>query len=167
MIRCRVANEKDVDSLIELMNNTFYSQYIYPNKTNQEIKIIILKLMKSRNYLVCVDYENKKKIIGYFIFDSINSYLKDSPVKLKKNYAYHLGIGVNSDYRKKGIGKRLTIYAFKKVKELGFKGMYADVGSNNDISINLQNKSGFKELIRYNSKYRPKGIKNVIFIIDF
>lgn len=162
----RKADIEDIDYIIKVMHNTTYAQYIYPGKSLSELKRIISESMKNRTYLVCVE---SKKIIGYFIIDSLNNHLPDTPrkIKLNRKYAYHAGVGIHSDFRGKGLAKKFTKYAFKIAKQKGFTGMYADVASNNDISIKLQEKCGFKELVRYNSKWRPKGIKNVVFGIKF
>jgi len=166
MFRYRLAKIDDVDSIIKVMQNTTYSQYIYPGKSFSQLKNIILDSMKTRKYLVCV---KSGKVIGYFIIDSLNNHLPDIPkkIKLNKKYAYHAGVGIHSDFRGKGLATDLTKYAFKIAKISNYAGMYADVGSNNDASIKLQEKCGFSELVRYASKWRPDGVKNVVFEIKF
>jgi ribosomal protein S18 acetylase RimI-like enzyme len=154
--------------MIKVMQNTKYAQYVYPGKSLKELKKLIIEAMNSRIYLVCADSDSQR-IAGYFILDSINTHLSDIPkkIKLNKRYAYHAGVGIHSDFRGKGLATKLTRYAFGIVKKKDFLGMYADVGSNNDASIKLQEKCGFREIIRYVSTFRPKGIHNVVFEIRF
>ena len=168
MFRYRRANLKDVNPIIKVMQNTKYAQYVYPGKSLSELKKIISEAMDSREYLVCVD-SISESIVGYFILDSITTHLGDVPkrIKLNKKYAYDAGVGVRSDFRNKGIATKLTKYAFRIAKEKGYLGVYADVGSNNDASILLQEKCGFREIVRYDSEFRPNGIQNVVFEIKF
>jgi len=172
MFKCRKATIKDIDSIIKVMQNTNYAAYIYPGKSLSELKKIISEAMKSRIYVVYTESDSKsklKQVVGYFIIDSIKTHLTDVPkkIKLNKTYAYHAGVGVHSNFRGKGIATKLTKYAFGVAKKKGFLGMYADVGSKNEVSIKLQEKCGFHEIVRYDSKTRPKGIQNVIFEIRF
>jgi ribosomal protein S18 acetylase RimI-like enzyme len=168
VFKYRRANIRDVDSIIKVMRNTTYAQYVYPGKSLSELKNIISKTMSDRIFLVCFD-GTRKIIVGYFIIDSFNNHLSDIPkkVRLNRKYAYHAGVGIHSDYRGKGLATKLTQYAFKIANSKGYLGMYADVGSNNDASIRLQEKCGFREIARYVSKWRPKGVKNVVFEIKF
>ena len=166
MLKYKFAKISDIDDLIKLMDNTKYISYLYPEKSVDEIKKLIIKSMSYKKYILLFD---SNKLIGYFIISPINNNLKDVPkkIKLNKNYAYHSGIGIHSNYRNKGLATKLTRYAFRKAKSLGYLGMYADVGSDNKSSINLQKKVGFEELVRYTSLSRKKGIKNIVFQIKF
>jgi len=172
MFKCRRATIKDIDSIIKVMQNTTYAQYVYPGKSLIELRGIISDFISNptnnRIFLVCEEYDSNK-ITGYFIFDSLKNHLSDVPkkIRLNKKYAYHAGVGVHSAFRGKGLATKLTRYAFKVAKDKGYQGMYADVGSDNDISIKLQENCGFHEIIRYDSTFRLKGIKNVIFEIKF
>jgi ribosomal protein S18 acetylase RimI-like enzyme len=166
MFKFRLAKIEDIDSMIKVMRNTTYIKYIYPGKPVSEIKRLIKDLMKVRKYVVCIDEDNNR-IVGYFILDSMRHHLTDAPIQLDSNYAYHAGVGVHSSYRSRGIATELTEYAFRLAKKSRYKGMYADVGSNNEASIKLQEKCGFKELVRYASTTRPEGVLNVVFGIRF
>jgi ribosomal protein S18 acetylase RimI-like enzyme len=170
MIHFSEARKEDIPGMIEVMKNTGYVNFAYKNQSDKDIEKDILS-SKERTYLIC--YEKKlatpKKIIGYFIFVSVENHLNDA----KKNffidheYAYHLGIGIHSDYRGRRLGMKLTEFALKTAEKKGFRGMYADVASNNHASLKLQEKTGFQKIAEYRSKKRPAGVNNVLFVRHF
>ncbi len=169
MIRCAEAKQEDIPGIIEVMKNTGYASFAFKGKTDAQIPEVI---SKSKNtYLICFETKlsHPQKIIGYFIFSSVQNHLKDANehAKINKEYAYHLGIGIHSNYRGKKLGSRLTRYALKKAKKLGYKGMYADVGSDNLASLRLQESIGFERIAEYPSEKRNRGIKNILFVKHF
>ena len=135
MFEFRHAKSSDVAGIVRLMQNTKYAQYIYPGKTFSELKNLVLDSMKIKKYLVCIDSnKNIHTLVGYFIILPMTWKLSHLPKGLEtsKNFAYHAGVGIHSKYRGKGLATKLTKYAFKIAKRLGYKGMYADVGSDNE-----------------------------------
>ena len=164
LFKIRKAKKGDAIEIAKVMLNTRYAQTFFPEKSDKELEKIIFDSMRNKIYLVCLEQESQR-VVGYFIIEKLDNNLSDIPKKiiLKNNYLYHGGVGVHEDFRRKGLAEKLTMHAFKVTKKKEFLGMYADVGSNNEGSIKLQEKCGFIEIIRYYSSFRPKGVKNVVF----
>lgn len=166
MFYCRIAKKEDVGLVVNIMHDTGYTQF-YPNKSDSEIK---KDLLKSKDVLiVCVEKKlfNPEHIVGYFIFGSVKKHLVPERkfLDIDDTYAYHCGVGVIKTFKRRGLGKKLTKFAFKLAKK-SFNGMYASVGSNNLASLNLQEKIGFVKIAEYKCSYR-KGCNNVLFVKIF
>jgi len=170
MIHFEEAERKDIPGIIEVMKDTGYVGFVYKNKSDAEIEKDIIAA-KEKTFLICYEKISlgKKKIIGYFIFAPVENHLKDARKHafIDERYAYHLGVGIHSDYRGQKLGKKLTEYALQTAERKGFKGMYADVASNNTVSLKLQEAMGFKKIAEYSSRKRPAGINNVLFVKHF
>ena len=167
MMHFAEAKKEDIPGIIEVMKDSGYANFVYHGRTDDYIKNDILA--SDYTYLICFEKLSKpRNIVGYFIFSKVDDHLDEARghITVDKRYAYHLGIGVHSDYRKLGLGKKLTLYALKKARQQGFRGMYADVGSNNKGSLRLQEAVGFKRIAQYPSKKRKMGI-NIVFEIQF
>jgi len=158
------ASKKDIPGIVQVMNNTYYTSFAYKNKSEEEIITEIASHFDKKNYLICYELTgfNTKKIIGYSIFAPASNYLKNAPLKINKNYAYSLGIGISEDYRNQGLGLKLKEYTEKIIKEENFEGVYTDVSSKNIKSIKLQKKLGFNRLIEYIPSNNSE-IKKIIF----
>jgi len=159
MFDFKKATKNDFSEIIGVMKNASYLDFAYKNKTVEEVAEIISN--SEDTYLICFEKESKnsKHIVGYFIFGSVKNNLLEA-------YAYHLGIGVHSDYREKGIGQRLTQYAFTQAKKK-FSGMYADVSSDNIPSLKLQLSAGFEKIAEYKTEKRSNKTKNILFLKHF
>ena len=159
VLRLRIAKKKDVGGIVNVMGKVGYIKFRFGEIDLERVQAVIQSEFSSRSFLVCI---KGKEIIGYAIFGPAEAFL-DCPFKIeKKKFAYHLGIGIDPDYQGKGIGLLLTEFVEKVVKIEGYKGIYADVASNNRGSLRLQEKSGFVEIKRYGGK-RGIGIDNVLF----
>ena len=106
-------------------------------------------------------------IIGYSIFGLAEKFLQ-CPIKVKKHgFLFSLGIGIDPDYQRMGIGKELVNYCKSIAIKKGFRGAYGDVASNNKISLQFQKSIGFKKIAVYSDPKRPKGVKNILFFKEF
>ncbi len=168
MFDFKKATKNDFSEIIGVMKNASYLDFAYKNKTVEEVAEIISN--SEDTYLICFEKESKnsKHIVGYFIFGSVKNNLLEAREKfeIREDYAYHLGIGVHSDYREKGIGQRLTQYAFTQAKKK-FSGMYADVSSDNIPSLKLQLSAGFEKIAEYKTEKRSNKTKNILFLKHF
>ena len=163
-LKLRIAKESDIPAIVNVMNKVGYTKFRFKKMPLNKVQATIQSEFSSRSFLICVD---KKEIIGYAIFGPAEAFL-DCPFEIeKKNFAYHLGIGVDPDYQGKGVGLFLSEGMEKVVQKEGFKGIYSDVGSNNTISLKLQKKMGFVEIKRYRDSKRTKGTRNVLFKKEF
>lgn len=163
MISFSKAKKKDFLDMIKVMRNTGYVDYSFPEKSDKEVET---ELLKSNNkFFICSD---KNKIIGYFVVSKLKHYLDEAKelINLNEEFAYHFGIGIHSDYRRQSLALKLTEFVLENITQ-NFKGIYADVASNNFASLKLHEKLGFEKLIEYNSKKRAKGTKNVLFCKSF
>lgn len=169
MIDFAEAKKSDIPGMVEVMRNTGYADFAYKGKTDSEIE---KDISKSKNtYLICYEKKpsQKRKIVGYFVFSSVDNHLAEAQehIPINNQYAFHLGIGIHSDYRGKKLAKKLTEYALSKAKKEGFKGMYADVASDNTPSLKLQESTGFEKILEHDSKERKHGVKDVVFVKHF
>jgi L-amino acid N-acyltransferase YncA len=158
-MKLRLATNKDVLGIVNVMQKVGYVRFRFKDLSLDKVQAIIQSELPSRNFLICVD---EKKVIGYAIFGSAKAFLK-CPIKIEKKFAYSLGIGVDPDHQRKGIGLLLKKFVEKMAKAEGYLGMYTDVSSKNDESLELQKKAGFTEVARYADKKREGSVKNVLF----
>jgi ribosomal protein S18 acetylase RimI-like enzyme len=168
MFHCSTLTREDLSGVIEVMNDTGFREMGFPRMNDEQIKRSILE--SDYTFLVC--YEKKffkpKHIVGYFLYGSIRGHLKD--VKghffIDENYAYHMGVGIHSMYRGRGLARKLLLFGLKHASHK-FSGMYADIASDNIVSLKLHESLGFKKLGEYISKKRAPGVKNVVFVLRF
>ena len=84
-------------------------------------------------------YELNQKIVGFLIVTNLEP--------TKKSWYVYL-VGIDKNYRRKGIGKKLFIHAFDFLKKkFGAKRLFLMVDIENKPAINLYRKLGFKKLI--------------------
>ena len=163
-LKLRIAKESDIPAIVNVMDKVGYIKFRFKNMSLNKVQATIQSEFSSRSFLICIE---KKEVIGYAIFGSAEAFL-NCPFKIeKKNFAYHLGIGVDPDYQGKGVGLLLTKFMLKVIRAEGLKGIYSDVGSNNIASLKLQKKMGFVEIKRYKDSKRTKGTYNVLFKKEF
>ena len=158
----RKATKKDIPGLLVLMERIGYLNFRFKGKSEDYIRKQITKEFSDRTFLIM---KIRDKVIGYSIIGKASKFFK-TPLKVKRGYAFSLGIGIDKDYQGKGYGKKLKMYTFRYIKRQGYKGMYTDVASNNYKSLKLQESTGFKKIAEYDDSKRKKGIKNVVFVKD-
>lgn len=158
------ASQADIDGILKVMQRVGYLDFRFPNQPKDKIKKQLISELKDRTILVCC---SRKKVIGYSIFGPAEKFLK-CPIKIsKKDHAFSLGIGIDPDYQRKSIGKKLVDYSKKIATKQGFKGAYGDIASNNRASLKIQKSAGFIKIAEYDDAKRPKGIKNILVFKKF
>jgi ribosomal protein S18 acetylase RimI-like enzyme len=165
MIKYSEAKEEDILGMIQVMRDTGYADLRYGKKSDLEIKKIILA--SGWTFLICYE-ENPKLIIGYFIYSSVKECFEEERefISFDNKYAAHRGIGILKKFRGKKYGRGLTEYGLEKIKE-SYPGIYADVASDNHISINFHKKLGFETLGEFESSFRKEGVKNIVIVKHF
>ncbi len=173
----RKANETDARALYYLMKDTGYIRFYNNGNEKEVVPQIINDFFASEKKSVVIVCEmdctkgkeciNNKRIIGYSMYGSYSMYRKLTFPKDSGNYAYSRGTGVHSDFRNKGLGKKLRIYADMSSKKMGYNGMYTDVATDNKASLRVQEECGFKIIETVDDPKRAEGIKSVIFKKEF
>ena len=176
-IRFARPNDHDAKQLLWVMDNTGLSKVWRTRHFSEEKILHILKQrISERRYIVYQRMENpfvlSRKIVGYVIFDAAKGRLSDLPEVFRKerhdDYAYCYGIGVHSDYRKRGIAGKLYLFALKEAKREGYLGLYADIDRGNSGSLNLHSKLDFHKVCTYKSKMRHmQSGYNVVYLKEF
>ncbi len=128
------AKKEDLNQIMKIYSESVVDEFKtqYPKKTKKEIfKYVggIKKIFKNFNkeikskkdYWIIAEFKNK--IIGFAFADIFN---RDG--WLRMNY-------LNKDFRKKGIGKKLTERRIDWFKKQKIKNIYAQVFVKNDSSI--------------------------------
>ena len=155
MITFHKATRDDASGLLEVMRDTNYVQFLkepYEESIRSFVDVDLVYVAK-----------DGEKIIAYAIFTYDLDRIKEAPITLEKDFIASGGVGVHSSYRKQGIAMKLKDHAHEQLNQVGIKGIYTDVGDNNEASLRLQEKLGFKLLVKYDSKHRPAGVKNCVF----
>ncbi|MBT4804597.1 GNAT family N-acetyltransferase [Candidatus Woesearchaeota archaeon] len=163
-LKLRIAKKSDIPGIVNVMDKVGYTKFRFKKMSLNKVQATLQIEFSNRTFLVCVDNKN---IIGYAIFGPAEAFLNPPFEIKKKNFAYHLGIGIDPDYQRKGIGLLLTEFMEKVIHAEKYKGIYSDVSSNNTISLKLQKKMGFVEIKRYSDSKRTKGTRNVLFKKEF
>lgn len=138
-----IRNEKkEEEKEVEIMvRNSFFDVY-----RSGALEHYLLHIMRSHeDFIPELNFvmEKDEEIIGQSV--CAKSYIKCDD-KLVKTIT--LGpICIKKEYQKKGYGKKLLDYVFKKAKELGFGAVLFEG------DIKFYGKSGCKEASRYNIKY--------------
>ena len=127
----RKAVEKDADSIVNINIKSWMETYngIFPNEFLEELKTkktesIEKCKIKINEYIVC---EIEDKVVGFLRFGKNRKGYND-------RYAEVYALYIDSQYKKRGIGRKLLLYSFKK-----FKGIYDNV-----LISTLQNNSATK-----------------------
>lgn len=173
MLHFRPAKSKDIPGLAILMA----ACGLYKGKKNDWIYDRLETLFSEKIFLVALKtYFFKTRVVGYYVIttlktnlDKAEQYMHAEDKPLNKDYAYSGGIGTDPEFRGQNIGTRMKLFAERYLRQKGFKGMYVDIFVNNESSIRIQEKTGFKELCRYfDAKHRPEHPHiNVVFMKKF
>lgn len=118
-----IASEKHFTDF-ETLHDTIFPGTYYSGKE-------IIELLDQENILLIAEEDNK--VIGY-IYAKINSEIDDVYIDF---------IGVDSNYREKGYGKKLLYSALKIFKENGVKTLLLWVDKKNEAAIKLYKSIGF------------------------
>jgi len=138
-----------VDALLEFINrltaeDTFLSFTGEPKTLIEEehwIKSAISNIRSGRSFAVWAIFDGK--IVGF------------ADVNRGGTRDFHvgkIGLMVDKDYRREGIGKFLLEFILKKSKQMNIKIAVLDIFGDNEVGLSLYKKLGFKEYARL-----PKG----------
>jgi ribosomal protein S18 acetylase RimI-like enzyme len=135
MVKVCKARPKDFDKIFNLINPIV-------NKPSEKVKSKIYKYLTKREKVLLVA-KDKKKLIGYTFVDFSDDDPKTKKlVKDSTEYTSIAWVGVDENYRKKGVGARLLRKAEKITKKWKRKGMVLDCRK---AVIPFYEKSGFKK----------------------
>lgn len=145
-ILIREYEEKDVNQLTEIWNEIVDSAMAFPEEEPLK-KEEASAFFREQTTTVCACEGDT--ILGFYILHP-NGYGRRSHIC---NTSY----GVKSNFRGKGVGKRLVLDSFTRCKEYGFKVLqYNGVVSINKAALNLYKSLGMVEAGRVENGYRLK-----------
>lgn len=144
-MKVRSCTENDVEYLYK-MNHKIYGDNSYPYFVLRQYFDCFGSLIKLA--------KEKDKFIGFAINGMNNN----------KKIGWILSVGVDKDYRKKGIGTRLLEESIEDFKKKGISKIKLTVSPNND-AIKLYKKNSFKEIMRLKN-YLGNGEVKLIMELD-
>lgn len=139
--------KSDLNKFIKLAKNVIRKSSLYNEwAKREELKkfnsVDLKKKMGLRkNYFLCT--KEKDKIIGFVCGD----FGKISGISIVN------WIGIDNNYRKKGVGVALVEEVFKQAKSRKTHRITANIRTNNTASVNLFKKCGFKVLATYKNHW--------------
>jgi len=139
MLKIRTAQKKDIPSITEIYNdavlNTTATFHIEPQSNDEQENWFEKHTGK---YTVIVAVEN----------DAVVGWASLSPWSDRCAYSNtaDIAIYIKEGFRGKGIGKRLVEELLKKGPQSGLHTAIAKISSENEVSMNLFKKSGFKHI---------------------
>ena len=132
-IHIRLATLKDLTDILEIEKECFKEPWTEP------IFRMILRShpldddrQTSHNFYVC---ELLHKIVGYTIWE--NEYFNRNDDDVLIFIAHIMNLAIASDQRRKGFGRMLIEFAFKKIREGRINDCYLEVRENNFPAISL------------------------------
>jgi L-amino acid N-acyltransferase YncA len=78
-----------------------------------------------------------------------------------------IGIIVEPDYQKKGIGKKLLYEAMKNLKKIGMKLVYAEISEFNTDAIHFFESANFSRIDKNHDQSKNKTFGNIIIMKKF
>jgi len=163
-ITYRQATALDLGQILSIMGHVNYLSFRFGRQNTKHARETVKGEFHSRNFFVCA---LKNKILGYAIVGDAVA-LMHNPLKLtKKKYAYLMGIGVLPMHQGKKLGTNLLKHIVEKYQELGYIGIYSDVGSDNSWSIKFHLGLGFILVGSYKNSQRPKHTLSLVFLKKF
>jgi len=155
VLEYREANKFDLEKINNLLID-YSSQYI-PAFSKEE-RLSEVNDIENQNKFCLLAIDNDI-IIGYLVW---GKYDKD------KNYAYVFNLLVRSEYRRKGISKKLREIVFFEMKKNDFVGVYFTTWGNNKAMIKLSKTLGMEIVKSYlDEGFRGKGEKTYLFKKNF
>lgn len=139
MLKLRAATKKDIPSITEIYNdavlNTTATFHVEPQSYSEQEKWFKAHTGK---YTVIVAVENNA-VVGWA---SLSPWSDRCAYGDTADIAIYIKVG----FRGKGIGKKLVEELLKKGPENGLHTVIAKISSENEVSMNLFKKSGFKHI---------------------
>ena len=136
-LRIRKVENKDIWYIYEISNDPTVRKFSFSQKPiSKEEHIYWFQKVDKRFFFVA---EVNNKVVGQIRFTK------------KKDNLYEVSISIHSEWRGKGIGKKLLIKSLKEFfKEIGNAEVIARVKENNIVSRYLFEKSGFEKVKQEN-----------------
>lgn len=134
----RKATEKDLEDILEIYNNAILNTtatYDYEPYTIENRRDWFNKKIENNEPIIV--FEKDGKVVGLATFGNFRS---------KPGYKYTIehSVYVHKDYRKEGIGTKLLDKLIKIAIEREYKTIVAGIDAENDSSIKMHIKFGFK-----------------------
>lgn len=100
------------------------------------------KNINSQEYEILLACNENNSVIGYILIEFVH--LNESLLKHERKFVLIHQLVVSSDFRNKGIGKKLVSEVINQSKDLGFSRFEIDVWSDNNSAKMMYQKFGFK-----------------------
>jgi ribosomal protein S18 acetylase RimI-like enzyme len=143
MIHIRHAEKEEVQDLQNLNNEIFVDNAKYDSDLNMDWplsekgKVYFTELVHDVNAL-CLIVEDENKKVGYLA-------AREKEIEYRNSrYLEIENMGVNPEYRSKGIGKLLVQKCFEWAKEKGFKKVYVSSYAQNTKAVDFYKNNGFE-----------------------
>lgn len=137
-IRIRLATSKDLPDILEIEKECFIEPWT---------ELIFRMMLRghhfdhggqaSPNFYVC---ELLHKVVGYIIWE--NEYFNRNDDDVLIFIAHIMNLAIASDQRRKGFGRMLIEFAFKRIREGGINDCYLEVRESNSPAIHLYESVG-------------------------
>lgn len=129
----RAAKSSDAKELFILERKLFEEE-------NYPLSLASFRYHIQHNFMYVAEIENK--IVGYVL------------VLIKRKKAKLYSLGVDAEFRGKGISAKLLATALEQVAALGFQKIFLEVRSDNESALALYKKFGFQTLKSESHFYR-------------
>ncbi len=145
-MKIRLCKKEDLQQIMKLGKDVFCGESWYR-------KDVLASVLRS-NPKMCWVLEIRGKIEGVrFVFDDSG------------DRAWGWLIIIDPKFRRNGLGSELFFYTAKKLKQMGFRKIYADCSVKNHVSINWHFKVGYRMSGIFRDWY-VKGADAVVFDYD-
>jgi phosphinothricin acetyltransferase len=136
----RNAKLEDIDSINDIHNQAINEKFkvAYLEPWTRDMMVEWFKEHDNKEYPVYV--AEKDNTVAGFVY--INSY---RPGRVALKQTAEISYFVDKKYRGKGIGKKLIEFIESECTNLGIKTLFAIIIDNNEASINLIKKCGYKK----------------------
>ena len=148
---CRKATLKDYEAICQLRHqllddpeDKLTPEYTPYNEKND--RVWIQKCLRSKQRIVILIAEDKKEICAHSIvlIENVSKKMQPYVTYKKKARLVHLYVDINK--RRQGIGKMLTEYTLKYLKQKGVEFVDLECYMYNYKAAALYNKVGFKDV---------------------
>lgn len=167
----READIYDTFDILEVMQSVGYSAYSSnPMEARERIigELIINKPVQTFVLPVPANRFRNERVVGYSVLSPAWREELSLPEQFNRDgYAYSKRLDVHSEFQRKGVGYALAAYTIQKAQEAGYRGIYSDVASDNNPSLELQKKMELQEIARVRHIKRGLSILSVWFVKKF
>lgn len=137
----RLASEKDLPRLVELMRELYQDQEMVFNEevARSTLNKTLLDPTLGSAYLILLD----EQLAGYFVLTSCFS------LEFHGKFALLDELYVREEFRRRGLGKSAMEFAETICRKMGIKAIRLEVGTVNKVGQSLYDSVGFKREPRY------------------